>query len=56
MSGFRKLEMSGFRHPLGPGGRHEGRGNSDDEYVKGGAKLDHGGGVKLDHLAAGRSS
>ena len=25
MSGFRKLEMSGFRHPLGPGGRHEGR-------------------------------
>ena len=24
--------------------------------VKGGAKLDHGGGVKLDHLAAGRSS
>ena len=29
---------------------------NDDSGVKGGAKLDHGGGVKLDHLAAGRSS
>ena len=28
----------------------------DMRAVKGGAKLDHGGGVKLDHLAAGRSS
>ena len=28
----------------------------EDSPVKGGAKLDHGGGVKLDHLAAGRSS
>jgi len=34
MSGFCKLEMSGFRHPVGPGGRHEGRGKPDDECEK----------------------
>ena len=33
--------------------KHEG---IEKYLVKGGAKLDHGGGVKLDHLAAGRSS
>ena len=34
MSGFSKLEMSGFRHPVGPGGRHGRREDPDNERVK----------------------